>query len=223
VGKLILVEGSPGTGKSTAIKNLDPSTTLIIRPNNKDLPFKGARKKYIEGENVLTVNSLQSIRDLLIQVNNGSKFKTVVVEDTTHLYSKRVMNESGERGYDKWVRLAVDIFNSFLDIEAILREDLYVIIIGHTQMTRDSSGNTVTNLQTPGRLLEDSIKIPSYFTYVLHSDVEDSEEGPRYYFLTNKDGSGKEAKSPEGCLELKEDNDYQLIINKIEDYQNAES
>jgi hypothetical protein len=91
-------------------------------------------------------------------------------------------------------------------------------VIAHTKTDKD--GQSV--LHTPGKLLEDAIKIPSYFTYVLHSNVEEGEDGlPRYYFLTNRIGDGKEAKSPEECLETKEENDYKAIIDKIEAYHNG--
>jgi len=218
---LILVEGQPGTGKSAGIEGLDPSTTLIIKPNVKDLPFAGSTKLYKEGENTVHTTELSAIRDLLIQANNGTKFKTVVIEDLTHFFNKRTMREAGVGGYEKWGKLAVDIFNSFLDLDGQLRDDLTVIVIAHVEVSRDASGNPVSVLQTPGKLLEKEIKIQSYVNYILHSDIEDGEDGkPYYYFLTNRDGSGREAKSPKGCLELKEPNDYQLIIEKIVKYRN---
>jgi len=133
------------------------------------------------------------------------------------------MNEANEKGYDKWTRLAVDTFKALIDLEDELREDLTIIVIGHTQIDKDQNGFNTITLQVPGRLLENVIKIPSYFTYVLHSDVEEDSEGnPHYYFLTNRDGSGKEAKSPEGCLELREPNDYATIIAKIDAYHNKQ-
>lgn len=223
MGKMILVEGQPGTGKSRAIKNLDPATTLIIKPNNKDLPFKGGNVFYKKGDNVVITTSFKEVRDFLLKANQGTKFKTIIIEDLTHFFSKRVMTDAGDKGYDKWTKLAVDTFEGFLEIEDLLRDDLWLIVIAHTQTAMDYDGNQSSVLQTPGKLLENVIKIPSYFTYVLHSDVEQTEDGEqKYFFLTNKNGSGKEAKSPEGCLELKEPNDYRAIIDKIEAYQNGD-
>ena len=44
--KLIGVVGETGTGKSTAIKHLDPKETYIINVAKKELPFKGSGKLY---------------------------------------------------------------------------------------------------------------------------------------------------------------------------------
>ncbi len=46
--KLIGVVGETGTGKSTAIKHLDPKETYIINVASKELPFKGSGKLYNE-------------------------------------------------------------------------------------------------------------------------------------------------------------------------------
>ena len=46
MGRIILTIGEPGTGKSRGILNLDENTTLLIKPNRKELPFKGGAVKY---------------------------------------------------------------------------------------------------------------------------------------------------------------------------------
>jgi RNase adaptor protein for sRNA GlmZ degradation len=43
----ILIIAESGSGKSTAIENLNPAETFIINVANKALPFKGWRKKYV--------------------------------------------------------------------------------------------------------------------------------------------------------------------------------
>ena len=41
----ILIIGQSGTGKSTALTNLNPKETAIINPAKKALPFKGFKTK----------------------------------------------------------------------------------------------------------------------------------------------------------------------------------
>ena len=42
----VLVIADSGTGKSTAVRTLDPKETFIINIANKPLPFKGWTKNY---------------------------------------------------------------------------------------------------------------------------------------------------------------------------------
>lgn len=224
MGKLILTLGEPGSGKSRAILNLDPAKTVVVQPNNKDLPFRGGAVKYsAEKKNLIKINNFENIKKVVEAVNKQMpQIQYLIVEDLTHYFSERVIRDAKIKGFEKWTDLAVDVFNSLIKIEGELRQDLWVIVIAHTTASTDIQGNQIITLQTPGKLLENIIKIPSYFTYVLHADPVVGENNKvEYRFLTNTDGV-RIAKSPEGCLDLYEENDYAKIIAKIEQYQNAE-
>jgi len=224
MGKMILVIGDPGTGKSTAIEGLDPKSTVIIKPNNKQLPFRGSSKLYNEElGNVVIANEFNALGATLEAINasKSGKVKTIVVEDLTHYFSHRVMKDAKTTGFQKWSDMAVDCFNALIKFEAKLRDDLTVIVVGHTDRMQDAMGNTIITLQTPGKLLENNIKIPSYFTYMLHTDVTEANGVMEYRFLTNFDGT-KIAKTPKGCFEKYIPNDYKLVIDTIEKYQKGE-
>ena len=139
----------------------------------------------------------------------------------THFLTSRVMADAKITGFNKWTDLAVDVFQGLIKMEETLRSDLNVIVIGHTERGTDVNGNSIITLQTVGKLLDNQIKIPSYFTYVLHSNVQEINGKMEYSFLTNSDGI-RLAKSPEGCLDKFEPNDYALILDKIEKYQLGE-
>jgi len=82
MGRIILTIGEPGTGKSRAILNLDENTTLLVKPNRKELPFKGGAVKYSkEKGNVVNCSTFPELKTILISANNGAKFKTIIVED----------------------------------------------------------------------------------------------------------------------------------------------
>jgi len=222
MGRIILVIGEPGSGKSRAILNLDEKTTLLVKPNNKELPFKGGAVRYSkEKGNVVSCSTFPALKEILTKANETTKFNTVVIEDFTHFLTSRVMGDAKITGFQKWTDLAVDVFQGLIKIEEKLRNDLNVIVIGHTERSTDVNGNSIITLQTVGKLLDNQIKIPSYFTYVLHSDVKEINGKMEYSFLTNSDGL-RLAKSPEGCLEKYEPNDYALILNKIHKYQLGE-
>jgi hypothetical protein len=223
MGVSILSIGEPGTGKSRAIKNLDPKTTFLIKPNNKQLPFRGAATLYGESKgNAKTCTTFKEVGTMIDLVNTQAKhIKTIVIEDLTHYFSARVMKDANIKGFDKWMDLAKDVFDQLVAKEAILREDLNLIIIAHTTIGVDVEGNPQITLHTPGKLLENNIKIPSYFTYVLHTVVTMEDDKPTYQFLTNRDGN-RLAKSPEECLPLMIDNDYKMVLDLIETYQRGE-
>jgi hypothetical protein len=222
MGRIVLVIGEPGTGKSRAILNLKEEETLLIKPNKKELPFKGGAVKYSTAKgNVANCSTFPELKTILTAANAGTRFKTVVIEDLTHFLTSRVMADVKITGFGKWSDLAADVFNSLIKMEEKLRDDLNVIVIGHTERGTDVSGNSIITLQTPGKLLDNQIKIPSYFTYVLHTNVQEINGKMEYSFLTNSDGV-RLAKSPEECLSKFEPNDYALILEKMNKYQLAE-
>jgi hypothetical protein len=206
--------------KSRALLNLDSSKTVIVSPNNKDLPFKSGSTKYVLNTNYFKVISFEGIQKVIEGINaKMPEIKHIIIEDLTHYFSERVMRDAKMKSYDKWTDLAVDAFNALIKSTSNIREDLWIIVIAHTTTSTDVQGNQIITLQTPGKLLENAVKIPSYFTYVLHTDPVMGADGKMTYrFLTNTDGI-RIAKSPEGCLDLYENNDYAVIIDKITKYQ----
>lgn len=235
MARAILIIGEPGTGKSRAIKGLNPAETIIIKPNSKELPFRGAAKNYILGKNMFVMPRLKctyekdgktiklhGVDSILDQINRFPHIKNVVVEDLTHFFSKRIIDERTIKGYDKWTELAAHTKICIIDKESSLRPDLNLFVIGHVTAVQDAAGNTSIGIQTPGKLMDNTIKIPSYFTYVLHTFVDQDDNGnTRYRFLTNKDAV-REAKTPEEMFPKYIDNDFQLVINGIIQYQNDE-
>lgn len=228
MGNMLLVIGEPGTGKSTAIganealgiKGLDPKTTFIIKPNNKALPFPGSSRMYsTENKNLLMTRDMIKTYQAIVNVNEkGTHIKTIIVEDMTHFFNQKERADANKGGFDKWNEMADQVYKMTAGLADELREDLDIIYIGHVEENRE--GQSIV-LQTPGKMLDRKIKVQSYFTYVLHTVVEKDEEGNvTYKFLTNNDGSGREAKSPIGCLDLYENNDYGTILDKIRAYHN---
>ena len=130
------------------------------------------------------------------------------------------MDDSKTSGFGKWMDLAVDVFKNLVELESMLKPDLNMIVIAHAAVQAEADGTSYIGLQTPGKLLDNNIKLPSYFLYVLHTVVTMEGEKANYSFLTNRDGY-RLAKSPEDCLPLLMENDYQEVIDRIVAYQNG--
>jgi len=224
VSRTILIIGESGSGKSTSLRNLDSKTTFVIKPNAKPLPFQGASKVYnTENKNVARINTFKGLESALNTINEEQPhIKTIIIEDISHYFNYRVMKDTKIPGYDKWAFLAIETYKAFLagEQDQAFRDDLTIVLIGHTNETVGADGIRHMNLYTPGKMLENKVKIPSYVTYQFYADVEIKDGKPHYYFLTNKDGSGREAKSPQGLFEnLKIDNDLEMVLKAIEEYE----
>ena len=210
---MILIEGEPGTGKSTSIRNLNPKQTVVITPNCKQLPFKGGKAYSEANTNLKRTDDMKSCAALMKLISDNQKHvKTIIIEDFTHFFTARVVKDANKTGYQKWSDMAVDCFNTLVKTQDEMREDLFVIMIAHTACKEGKYF-----LQTPGMFLEEKIKIPSYFLFILHTIVTCTGIENEYQFLTQTDGV-HEAKSPMGCFETYEPNDLKVILNKIVNY-----
>jgi hypothetical protein len=216
--------GKSGVGKSSALRNLPPEKTYIISPNAKTLPIPGAATKYVEGRNLLVCNDLLDLKDYIKQVaDNAPHIKYLVIEDFTHFFSARIFSSvfasqtSGNAAFQRWMTFGTDVFQALFADTQNLRSDLFIIVIHHTEVKEDG----VVGFKSPGKLLDNTIDVPSYFTYVLHGKIVDSEAGAKYLIQTNKTGS-MDAKTPPGLFPLDMRNDLLPILERIESYSNGE-
>lgn len=57
MANIIGIVGASGTGKSTALRTLDPKTTFIVNVQGKPLPFKDSSQLYsTEKKNIATLD-----------------------------------------------------------------------------------------------------------------------------------------------------------------------
>lgn len=236
MAELILYMGNSGVGKSTSLRNLPPKDTIILTPNGKSLPFpKGAQ--YIRGTNLFINNNLKGgsddpknelekldLQEFIRQVAQHTKVKYLVIEDFTHFFSARIFSEaflaqnSGNAAFQRWNQFGADVFQSLFEDAQNLRDDLYIIVLHHTDVKDDGT----IGFKSPGRLLDNTIDVPSYFVYVLHGVVEESDQGASYLIQTNKD-TVRQAKTPYGCFtELRVPNDLSQVLDRITKFRNGE-
>lgn len=212
MGIALAVMGESGSGKTTAMRNLDPKTTFYIDADMKGLSWKGWRSQYNkENKNFLQIDDPQVVIGYLGNINDKAPhIKTVVIDTLNGLMVAEEMRRSREKGYDKWTDLASYVW--YLVMEALkTREDLDVIFLCHSQTDRDDNGNTWTRIKTSGRKL-DKIALESKFTTVLLCKAD----GDRYVFETRSNFST--AKSPMGALPPEMDNDIVPVLEALREY-----
>jgi hypothetical protein len=216
--------GPSSTGKTASLRELDPQSTLMVLPNNKDLPWEGWEEDYnAENKNLKRVDSMGDVTPIIeLVAMQRPHVKTLVVDDTTHLQNERMFSDSFIRNKDwgKWNRFGADMYEMMFKKMQSYRNDLDVIFIAHA----DSKDDGTVGVRTSGKLLDNTIDIPSYFTYVFHSATAlTADKKVSYYFITNNDGTHL-AKTPMGMFkELHVPNNMKPILERIREYGRKKS
>lgn len=213
MAKVIGIMGESGTGKTTSMRYLEPSTTYYIDCDKKGLSWKGWKEQYnIENKNYCKTDFPQIVLKALKWVNDEAKHINVVVVDTLNgIMIADEMRRCKEKGYDKWQDLAQCIYE-LVDYSLTMRDDIAVIFTAHTQTDHDDNGYMFTRIKTSGKKL-DKITLESKLTTVLLSKCIDG----KYVFETQANFST--AKSPMGAFEDKEiPNNIVDVLKALEDF-----
>lgn len=212
---VIGIMGDSGSGKTTAFRNIDPKTTMYVDCDKKGLSWKGWKKSFNEeNKNYLVTDAPNAARTMLKRVNEDPAFKHIknIVFDTINgLMVADEMRRSKEKGYDKWQDLATCIYY-LIDDALVVRPDLNVFFIAHTQTDLDDTGYKFTHIKTSGKKL-DKIVVESKLNTVLLAKCVDG----KYLFETQSERST--AKSPLGMFESKEiPNDINIVLKAISEF-----
>lgn len=208
---LILVVGASGRGKSTAIRNLDPETTVILNTEDKPLPFKGASK--FTKQMVITDPLQLTTTFKLIKDKNEVE---VVVLDSFSAWSDAMYQHARktEKGWD-----VPNLYNTKTKelFDAAKSMNKFVFFLGHPEITNIADGSTVKSMKVKGKEWEGVTEKEA--TIVLYADMEADGAGQnRYFFRTQSDGITN-AKSPMEMFDSYEiDNDFALVVQKVKEY-----
>lgn len=225
----ILILGESGHGKTSSLRNLDPTSTFIISTTSKPLPWRGWKKMYkkfdpktnIEGNWYQTSKS-SNVMTIIKYINNKMPhIKNIILDDTQYTMAFEFMDRRAEKGYDKFNEIGGD-FTDMLRLADSLRDDIKLIFTAHSENTGDMM-NPHWTLKTIGKMVNEKITPEGLFTYVFYAMVQDPGDGNmEYKFLTNTDGEHV-AKTPMGMFEDKLiDNDLNEIIKVINEYNEGE-
>lgn len=220
MANLICIMGESGSGKTTSLRNLDPSATYIIDADKKGLSWRGWRSQYsLDNHNYKVEDDNAIILDMLRVINSNrdwAHIKTVVIDTINGVMVADEYHRKDTKGYDKWADLAWAVYG-IVDYALTMRDDLTVVFMAHSQTERDDSGVMFTRIKTSGKKL-DKIVLESKFTTVLNSKVVNGE----YVFETRSPTST--AKSPMGLFDTDTvPNDIKAVIDAIDEYNGVVS
>jgi hypothetical protein len=151
----------------------------------------------------------------------AKQVRYLVIEDFTHYFSARIFSKSflaqnsGNAAFQRWNQFGADVYDTIFRDTQNLREDLYIILLHHTAL--DEEGYHA--FKSPGKLLDNTIDVPSYFTYIFHAMTKQAEKQTQYVFQTNKD-SIYHAKTPLGCFpNIYVPNDMKAVLDTVDQYR----
>lgn len=200
MGIPVLILGESGSGKSTSMRNFDPSELIVFNVANKLMPF---RKKL----NVIN-NANYDIIGKELQKNEK---KVYVIDDSQYLLAFELFNRAKEKGYEKFTDIAVR-FEKMLDyIIKGLPDDCIVYLLHHSETT--DTGRV--KAKTVGKMLDNQLTVEGLFSIVLYAYIEDG----KHHFMTKSDGFCP-AKTPMEMFEPIIDNDLKFVDTTIREYYN---
>ena len=209
-----LILGESGTGKSTSLRNIDPSKVLLIQAVKKPLPFKSSNWKIATKENPEGSIYISDKSQNIAAAMERTKKSIIVIDDYQYTMSNEFMRrvldkEIGNAAFQKYneiAKFAWDIIN----LAGNLSDDKRVYILSHTQT--DDTGHT--KIKTIGKLLDEKITIEGLFSIVLRTQLINSS-----YVMSTKNSGNDTVKSPIGLFEDDHiDNDLDFIDQKICEY-----
>ena len=194
----IALVGESGTGKSTALRNLNPEETFIISTTGKPLPFRAWKKKYTP-----------------ITKDSEGNWKG------QYVLSYEFVDRATEVGYTKFSELAQHAME-ILRYSEQMRDDCKMIFLTHSENVGDAM-NPKYVIKTVGKLLAEKVTLEGLFTYIFFTKVSEGDDGKmQYKLLTNSDGTCI-AKTSFGMFDDMEiDNDLAEIIKVIDAYNEGE-
>jgi hypothetical protein len=218
--KLIGIVGSTGTGKSTAIKHLDPKETYIINVAKKELPFKGSEKLYnTENKNYKEVDDANEISRLLKVISEKAPhIKNIIIEDSNYIMGFNMVAKATEVGFTKFSILAKDMVELFRTART-LRDEITVFYLTHPETIEDGGEIIGYKIKTAGKLIDNQVLLEGLLTVCLYTLVEEGKDGSASYnFVTNRFRK-LPAKSPDGMFdEVKIPNNLQIVVDKVNEY-----
>lgn len=215
ISTAIAIMGESGSGKTTAMRTLNPQETYYIDCDGKGLSWKGWRKQYNkENKNYFRTTDQNAVLSIMRGIDEKRpEIKNIIIDTANAIMVADEFRRMKEKNYDKWQDLAMSIFE-IVTLASELHDDLTVIILFHTQVdTDETTGQQFTHILTNGKKLN-KIGLEKYFSTVLLARSNDNDE---HWFETKARQST--AKTPMDAFETDTiPSDMQAVLDVLADY-----
>lgn len=186
-----MIIGESGTGKSTSLRNLDPSNVLLIQAVKKPLPFRSKDWKPATKENPSGAIFATDSSEKIVEAMRRTPKDVIVLDDFQYVMANEFMRrvtdvDVGNAAFAKYNEIARHAWD-VLTAATALPDHKRVYLLSHT--STDEFGKT--KIKTIGKLLDEKIVMEGLVTIVLRTAVINDQ----YLFRTRNNGSDT-VKSP---------------------------
>ena len=208
----VLIIGRSGSGKTYSLKNFGADEVGVISVEKGRLPFKSdikvvkIPKKFDSKDQNMSYASINAAKYAwIMNAIRTAKVKTLVIDDSQYLLANELFDRAYEKGYDKFVQMAVNFRNLIHFINDLDDDDKIVYFLHHSELDADGR----EKVKTIGKMLDEKLTVEGCFDIVLYCQD--------HKFFTQSNGQSS-AKSPEGMFELEIPNDLKAVDTTIREY-----
>jgi hypothetical protein len=199
MGKVVLICGESGSGKSASLRNFNENEVGIFNASEKPLPFRKKLPMAMSGDYELIKHHLRE--------NNRNCY---VLDDIGLTMAFYLFDKVNETGYGKFTSVAKNFYDLVQCAIKETSDDTIVYFIMHTERSED--GGRI-KAKTAGKMIDNQLTLESLFSIVLFCVTD----GRKHVFVTQSDGVTT-AKSPMDMFELEIDNDLKMVDSTIREY-----
>lgn len=199
MGKVVLICGESGSGKSASIRNFEANEVGIFNASNKPLPFRKKLPMANTGDYEIIKKALRE--------NNRNCY---ILDDIGLTMAFYLFDKVNETGYGKFTAVAKGFYDL---VQCAIREtsdDTITYFLMHTERSED--GNRI-KAKTAGKMIDNQLTLESLFSIVLFCVTD----GKKHVFITQSDGVTT-AKSPMEMFDLEIPNDLKEVDTTIREY-----
>ena len=199
MGKVCLIYGESGSGKSASLRNFEPDELGIFNISQKPMPF---RKKLL----MANTDDYETIKSSLRENNKNC----YVLDDVGLAMTFYLFKHCLDTGYGKFTQAAKDFYDLVQCAIKNTNDDTIVYFIMHCERSDDGAR---VKAKTGGKMIDNQLTLESLFSIVLYATTD----GKKHTFITQSDGVTT-AKSPMEMFPLEIDNDLKAVDTIIREY-----
>lgn len=207
----ILCVGSTGSGKTYSLRNLPPERTVILNVEKKPLPFRKAGKfKNVD------IKKYGDFKKYLKKALESDDYDYVVIDSMTFLAD--MIEQEGKKiygkSYDMWTFYADEIKDT---LRMMNESSKNCIVMAHPDYITDDELIVGIYAKLKGQLKNGGLE--SHFSVVLHTHVEEDDDGLSVFKFDTAANSRNSAKSPPEMFESRYvDNELLGVFKAVDAY-----